>query len=68
MQTRHGHWLNLKTPDAVQIRDASGTYFMGLSYGNKEAGLIVVAAPLMQLIHPDYGTYGTNALYFLNYQ
>lgn len=50
--------------DAVQIRDASGTYFMGLSYGNKEAGSNCSSCAINAANHPDYGTYGTNALYF----
>ncbi|MDB5228642.1 MAG: hypothetical protein JWN78_2835 [Bacteroidota bacterium] len=50
--------------DAVQIRDQSGTYFMGLSYGNKGGGSNCITCAMNANNHPDFATYGSNALYF----
>ena len=50
--------------DAVQLRDPVGTYFMGLSYGDKGAGSSCAGCDINAANHPDYATYGSNALYF----
>ncbi|MFN8283267.1 MAG: T9SS type A sorting domain-containing protein [Chitinophagales bacterium] len=50
--------------DAVQVRDQTGTYFMGLSYGSKGSGSNCASCAINAANHPDYTTYGTNALYF----
>ena len=50
--------------DAVQIRDQSGTYFMGLSYGNKGGSSNCMTCAMNANNHPDYATYGNDALYF----
>lgn len=50
--------------DAVQLRDQSGTYFMGLSYGSKGGGSNCSTCAINANNHPDYATYGSNALYF----
>lgn len=52
--------------DAVQIRDAAGTYYMGLSYGSKGTSPVSTCGGCQfnAANHPDYATYGANALYF----
>lgn len=52
--------------DAVQIRDATGTYYMGLSYGSKGTSPASTCGTcqINAANHPDYATYGSNALYF----
>ena len=50
--------------DAVQLRDPAGTYFMGLSYGDKGSGSNCSTCAINAVNHPDYSTYGSNALYF----
>lgn len=50
--------------DAVQVRDKSGTYFMGLSYGSKGSGSSCGTCAINAANHPDYATYGVNSLYF----
>ena len=50
--------------DAVQLRDPAGTYFMGLSYGDKGSSSSCGSCDIIVSNHPDYATYGSNALYF----
>ncbi|MFM2284056.1 MAG: hypothetical protein RL222_1560 [Bacteroidota bacterium] len=49
--------------DAVQVRSNSGGYFHGISYGSKgtsDCGTCDISLTN----HPDYSTYGSDALYF----
>lgn len=57
MQLRNGG-------DAIQVRSPSGGFFHGISYGSKGAGSTCTTCALNQVNHPDYSTYGTEALYF----
>lgn len=60
-------WFSMQprnSGDAMQIRKPDGTYFFGISWGDKGGGSSCPECDFNAINHPGFAFYGADALYF----